>query len=51
MKLYDIIRRLCCLFTAKRVNDELDKVLADEAAARQRVLDERQRILDKREEN
>ena len=51
MNLYDVLRKLCCLFTAKRVNDELAKVRADEAAAKKRVLDAAARLLDKREEN
>ena len=48
--LYHVLR---CLGLARRriIENTLNDIERDEAAARQRVLDERQRILDKREEN
>ena len=48
--LYDVLRFLG-LARRRIIEKTLNDIERDEAAARQRVLDERQRILDKREEN
>lgn len=50
MTLYSILRYLG-LARRQIVESTISKIERDEAAARQRVLDERQRILDKRDEN
>ena len=50
LNLYDVLRYLG-LARRKIIEKTLADIERDEAAARQRVLDERQRILDKREEN
>ena len=50
MTLYDVLRFLG-LARRKIIEKTLTDIERDEAAARHRVLEERQRILDKREEN
>ena len=48
--LYDVLRFLG-LARRRIIEKTLNDIERDEASARQRVLEERQRILDKREEN